>query len=168
MPVSSDELRIAMRAWATGVTIVGAQHEGVLHGMTVSSFTSLSLEPPLVLVSLEIGTRTHKLLEKAVTFGVTIVSASQREVSNCFANPNAELGDRLAGRDVFYLKTGAPFVAGGLAHFDCQIINVFPAGTHSVLIAEVVATRIIGQEDSNMEPLLYFNRHYRELQDSGN
>ena len=74
MPVPSDELRVAMRAWATGVTVVAAQYENILHGMTVSSFTSASLKPPLVLVSLEIGTRTHQFVEKAGTFGITILA----------------------------------------------------------------------------------------------
>ena len=162
MPVLSDELRIAMRAWATGVTIVAAQNENILHGMTVSSFTSVSLEPPLVVVSLEIGTRTHHLVEKAGAFGVTILAASQQEVSNCFSNPNTDLGDRFAGREAFTLKTGAPFIAGGLAFFDCRVAGIYPAGNHSVFVGEVVAVK----SEEGAGPLLYFNRGYRELRDS--
>ncbi len=163
MSVSSEKLRVSMRAWATGVTVVGVQHDQILHGMTVSSFTSVSLEPPLVLVSLEIGTRTHQFVEKAGVFGVTVLSATQQEVSNCFANPNTDLGDRFAGREVFQLETGAPFIAGGLAFFDCQVVNVFPAGNHSVFVAEVVATKINDEQNVMHDPLIYFNRNYREL-----
>lgn len=168
MSVSPENLRSTMRAWATGVTIVAAQHEGILHGMTVSSFTSVSLVPPLVLVSLEMGTRTHKLVEKAGIFGVTILDVAQQEVSNCFANPNTDLGDRFAGREVFTLETGAPFIVGGIAFFDCRVVNKLPAGNHVILIAEVVATKIRGVEESTGgpvegEPLIYFNRRYHRL-----
>jgi flavin reductase (DIM6/NTAB) family NADH-FMN oxidoreductase RutF len=152
-----------MRAWATGVTIVAAQHEHILHGMTVSSFTSVSLQPPLVLVSLEIGTRTHKLVEKAGTFGVTILTAHQQEVSNCFANPHTDLGDRFAGREVFTLETGAPFITGSLAFFDCRVVSIYPAGNHSVFVGEVVATKTSVEEGGTRDPLIYFNRNYREL-----
>jgi flavin reductase (DIM6/NTAB) family NADH-FMN oxidoreductase RutF len=162
MSVSSEELRLAMRTWATGVTVVGVQHEGILHGMTVSSFTSVSLEPPLVLVSLEMKTRTHQLLEKSGVFGVTILEASQQEVSNCFANPNTDLGDRFEGREVFTLETGAPFLGGGLAYFDCKVVNVLPAGNHEIVIAEVVAVKVTRSE-ALTEPLLYFNRRYHRL-----
>lgn len=161
MSVSSEELRLAMRTWATGVTIVGVAHEGVLHGMTVSSFTSVSLEPPLVLVSLEMGTRTYQMVQQAGTFGVTILADNQQEVSNCFANPHTELGDRFAGREVVYMETGAPFIAGGVAFFDCRVVNELPAGTHALLVAEVVAVKCNMTEE--VEPLIYFNRGYREL-----
>ncbi|NUM48596.1 MAG: flavin reductase [Anaerolineales bacterium] len=164
MTVSPDELRIAMRAWATGVTVVGVQHEGILHGMTVSSFTSVSLDPPLVLVSLEMGTRTHQLVEKTGAFGVTVLGATQQEVSNCFANPNTDLGNRFVGREVFSLATGAPFIKGGLAFFDCKVLQTLPAGNHVILIAEVVATKITPTEGAEIDPLIYFNRRYRQAQ----
>ncbi|HNB52681.1 MAG TPA: flavin reductase family protein [Anaerolineales bacterium] len=163
MTVSSEELRIAMRAWATGVTIVGVQHEGVMHGMTVSSYTSVSLDPPLVLVSLEMGTRTYSLLEKSGVFGVTILEEKQQEVSNCFANPSTELGDRFAGREVFQLETGAPFVAGGIAFFDCRVTKLVPAGNHILVIAEVVAAKSNGPGGLEGTPLIYFNRRYHSL-----
>lgn len=163
MTVSSEELRIAMRAWATGVTIVGVQHEGVMHGMTVSSFTSVSLDPPLVLVSLEMGTRTYGLLEQSGAFGVTILEEKQQEVSNCFANPSTELGDRFAGREVFQLETGAPFIAGGIAYFDCRVTKVAPAGNHILVIGEVVAAKSDGGTGVDGAPLIYFNRRYHSL-----
>lgn len=156
---NGEALREAMRLWTTGVTVASAEYEGVLHGMTVSSFTSVSLTPPLILVSLEIGTRTYNLVKRAGAFGVTILSADQQEVSNCFSNPQTELGDRFAGREVFRLETGAPFVKGGLAFFDCRVSDVYPVGTHAILIGEVIAVSSGGRDD----PLLYFNRSYRYL-----
>jgi flavin reductase (DIM6/NTAB) family NADH-FMN oxidoreductase RutF len=163
MPVHPDDLRIAMRAWATGVTIGAAQYEDILHGMTVSSFTSVSLEPPLVLISLETGTRTQAMVEKTGTFGVTILNDAQQDISNEFANPNTDLGDRFLGLESFTLETGSPFIAGGLAFFDCKVVSTYPAGTHKVYIGEVVGVKINGNGEVNGEPLLYFNRGYRML-----
>lgn len=163
MPVQPEELRVAMRAWATGVTVVAAQADGILHGMTVSSFTSLSLKPPLVLVSLETDTRTYNLVARAGCFGVTVLAAHQQEVSACFANPNTDLGDRFAGREYFALESGAPFITGGLAFFDCRVLNTYAAGNHSVIIAEVLAVKWEGKDGPEGEPLVYFNRGYRKV-----
>ncbi|NJN44556.1 MAG: flavin reductase [Anaerolineae bacterium] len=165
MLVQPDDLRIAMRAWATGVTIVAAQYEDILHGMTVSSFTSVSLEPPLVLISLETGTRTQTLMEKTGVFGVTILCEGQQEVSDVFSNPQTDLGDRFTGLETFTLETGAPFIEGGLAFFDCKVVSTYPAGTHKVYIGEVVGVKINGSGDVTGDPLLYFNRGYRTLKD---
>ena len=112
------------------------------------------------------GTRTQQLVEKARAFGVTILNAHQQEVSNCFANPNTDLGDRFAGRDFFTLETGSPFLAGGLAFFDCQVVDTYLAGTHKVFIGKVVAVKSGEGEDAEKQPLIYFNRGYRELKDS--
>ena len=82
MTVESDLLRQAMRFWATGVTIVTAAHAGIQHGMTVSSFTSISITPPQVLVSVAHNTRTHDLIKHSQHFGVTILDESQMEISD--------------------------------------------------------------------------------------
>ena len=158
MPVSPDELRCAMRQWATGVTVVTAQHDGQRHGMTANSFTSISLEPPLVLISLERVTRTHDLVSQACAFGVTILSQEQRDVSDIFAGRHTELTDRFAGLETFTLQSGAPFLAGGLAHFDCHVVATYEAGTHTVFIGEVMAVRYLSGD-----PLVYYNRGYRQL-----
>src|SRR3990172_7791045 len=85
-----DALRDALRFWTTGVTMVAASHNGVSHGMTVNSFTSLSLDPPLVSVSLEKVTRTHQLVLDANAFTVTILSQGQQALSDRFAGRESE------------------------------------------------------------------------------
>lgn len=159
MTVSPEDLRSAMRRWTTGVTIVSAAQGETLHGMTASSFTSLSLEPPYVMVSLERSTRTHDLVTRMRTFGVTILSAEQQEISNRFASPQTELGRRFEEVPYFTLKTGAPFIQDGLAFFDCRVVDVLDAGTHSVFVGEVVATAT-GPDDP---PLVYYFQAYRSL-----
>ena len=158
--VNPEALRGAMRLWATGVTIVTTTLDGVWHGMTVSSFTSISLDPPLVMVSLEHGTRTLDMLEQSGLFGITILSEGQQAISERFAGRLSESEDRFDNLDVFTLETGAPFVAGGLAFMDNLVSSKIDAGTHTLFIARVIATRFTTDYE---RPIVYFNRAYRHL-----
>src|SRR3972149_5639940 len=94
MTVSGNHLRRLMRKWATGVTLVTAMDSNGPHGMTVSSFTAISLEPPLILVALERGARTHQMVEQVGRFAVAILRAEQRELAKRFAG-GAGVGARL-------------------------------------------------------------------------
>ncbi|TAK13692.1 MAG: flavin reductase [Anaerolineae bacterium] len=160
--MEANELREAMRFWATGVTIVSARHNDIQHGMTVTSFTSLSLEPPLVMVSLEKTTRTHGLVDLSGAFGVSMLREDQRPVSNRFAGLATELTNRFAGLKTFTLETGSPLLENGLAWLDCRVTERHAAGTHTIFFGEVIATRA----SEGAPPLLYFNRDYRGMQDS--
>ena len=162
MAVDPENLRLAMRKWATGVTVLTTEYQGVIHGMTVNSFTSISLEPPLVLASLEKSTRTHGLVEKSGIFSVTILSEDQQEVSDCFAGRLSDKENRFENTDTFTLETGAPFISGGLAGVDCRVVASYEAGTHTLFIGEVVAVWI----SDHPSPLLYYNRSYRRFHDS--
>jgi flavin reductase (DIM6/NTAB) family NADH-FMN oxidoreductase RutF len=159
MPVEADLLRQAMRFWVTGVTVATAAHHGVQHGMTVTSFTSLSLTPPQILVSLAQNTRTHDLVTRSRLFGISILSAEQQEISNRFAGRVEDEPDRFNGLETFTLATGAPLIAGGLAHLDCHVVTTLGSGTHTIFIGEVLAAQNAGDG----EPLIYFNREYRKL-----
>ncbi len=160
MSLDAQLLRQAMRAWATGVTIVSSHAGGERHGMTVSSFTSISLDPPLVLVSLSQGSRTGELLLRSGEFGVTILSAGQREISERFSGRIPDDADRFVGVETETLATGVPFVRGGLAYFDCRLVTRYPAGTNTLFIGEVVAARSLEAG----EPLVYFDQGYRKLE----
>src|SRR3990172_6959975 len=116
-----EQLRQAMRAWTSGVTIVTASHAGEQHGMTVSSFTSIALEPPLIIISLQTDSRTHNLIAQANTFAVTILADGQQDISDRFAGRLTDVADRLAGIETETLVTGAPFIKGGLAYLDCRV-----------------------------------------------
>jgi flavin reductase (DIM6/NTAB) family NADH-FMN oxidoreductase RutF len=158
-PVDPDALRNAMRQWATGVSIVTASHKGVTHGMTVSSFTSVSLTPPQVLISLAQNTRTHELVKHSRHFAVSLLASGQEEISNLFAGRVPDEQDRLAGVETFSLVTGVPLLKNGIAFFDCRVIATFSSGTHTLFIGEVLAAH--SRDDG--EPLLYYNRGYRRL-----
>lgn len=159
MPVDPHDLRLAMRRWTTGVTVVSAAARAVRHGMTVSSFTSVSLDPPLVLVSLDRESSTHRLVEQIRSFGVSILSDDQRGISDRFAGRIYTDTDRFVGLDTFNLVTGAPLLAHSLAAFDCQVVSSFETGTQTLFIGEVLAVKT-GVEGF---PLIYFNQDYRSL-----
>jgi len=161
MSIDPELLRAAMRQWATGVTVVSVALNGVQHGMTVSSFTSLSLEPPLVMVSLENVTRTRNLVLQAGYFGVTILSQDQRDISDIFAGRHTEHQDRFAGLQIYTLISGSPLLAGGLAGFDCKVLTHIPAGSHTVFVADVLAAHL----ESSNSPLLYYDRDYRRMKE---
>lgn len=158
--VDPELVRLYMRQWTTGVTIVSSAYDGVQHGMTVSSFTSISLDPPLVLASIARLARTHQLIADARIFGVTILDHTQQEISEIFAGRVGDDGDRFAGLETFTLATGAPFLRSGLAFFDCQVRLAFAVGDVTLFIGEVVAVQGVAE---GQQPLVYYNRDYRQL-----
>jgi flavin reductase (DIM6/NTAB) family NADH-FMN oxidoreductase RutF len=160
MAIDPEQLRQAMRQWTTGVTIVSVRLDSIRHGMTVNSFTSVSLTPPLVLVSLERGARTHGLIKQSGYFGVTILGKDQREISDRFAGRQTEYMDRFANLGTYTMVSGAPLLKDGLAGFDCHVVSTYEAGTHTVFIGDVLAVQI----GNNSHPLVYYDRDYRGLQ----
>ena len=159
--IDSEMLRLAMRQWATGVTIVTSAFKGKQHGMTVSSFTSVSLVPPLVLVSIERVVRTHELVSQSGVFGVSILSEEHQQISDRFAGRESELEDRFKGLQTLTLETGAPLLYDGLANFDCTVVGQHEAGSHSLFIGQVVAVRV----GNSGKPLVYYDRQYRRLKE---
>lgn len=165
----TDSFRVAMRQWATGVTIVSASFNGVRHGMTVNSFTSISLDPPLLLVSLSRFTRTHALVEASQAFGVTILNQTQQDLSDRFAGRTPEDQDRYAGLETFTLQSGAPFLVDGLAFFDCHVQESHAIGDHTLYVGLVTGLRASlevsqgGAPLPEYSPLVYYNRSYRSL-----
>jgi flavin reductase (DIM6/NTAB) family NADH-FMN oxidoreductase RutF len=162
MTLDAEQLRAAMRAWTSGVTVVTAAYGGEQHGMTVNSFTSISLDPPLIIISLQTASHTHALVSRAGIFAVTILSADQQAVSERFAGRVPEGNEsRLEDVATETLVSGAPFIKGGLAYLDCRVIQSIPSGTNTLFIAEVVAAR--GYDHDRV--LIYHDRQYRKLQD---
>jgi flavin reductase (DIM6/NTAB) family NADH-FMN oxidoreductase RutF len=159
MTLDSEQLRHAMRAWTTGVTIVTASHADQQYGMTVNSFTSISLEPPLVSVALRNLTHTHDLVERSGEFAVTILAAHQKELSDRFAGKHPEIKDRFEGVATEKLFLNAPLLKGGIAYFNCRVVNSIPVGENTLYVAEVIAV----QGEGTGEPLAYHNRVYWKL-----
>ena len=159
--LDSEKLRHAMRAWTTGVAVVTAAHEGEKYGMTVNSFTSISLEPPLVSVTLKQLTHTHDLVEKSGMFAVTILTSEQKELSDRFAGKIPNITDRFEGVQTERLSMDVPLIRDGMAYFDCRVVNSMPVGENTLFVAEVTAVSRDGEGGGN--PLVYHNRTYWKL-----
>ncbi len=162
MTLDPENLRAAMRAWTAGVTVATTMHEGHKHGMTVNSFTSISLDPAMITISLQQSTRTHELISKSRVFGLTILSAEQARISDLFAGRFPDVEDRFSDLQTETLITGSPLIVGGLAWLDCRVMQTFDAGMNTLFIAEVVAARSFGDE----HPLIYHSRKYWGLSHS--
>jgi flavin reductase (DIM6/NTAB) family NADH-FMN oxidoreductase RutF len=164
MAVQSNSLRDTLRFWGSGVsvvaTIAGDEHKAA--GMTVSAFNSLSLEPPLILVSLAKGTTTTDALLKSGVFSVSILSGDQAELSDRFAGRTAlpAHADRFDGVPTITAVTGSPILQDALAWLDCRVHQLHDGSTHWIVIGEVLAA---GHKDAALSPLIYFNRAYYDL-----
>ena len=161
MPIDQNVLRKVMRQWSSGVCVVSTQFQEISHGMTVSSFTSVSLDPHLVAISLMKNSRTHDFVIEAGNFGITILSSAQKMISEVFASQVPDYENRFEGLETWTMTTGAPLLKGGLAFLDCKLTAVYDFGTNSLIIGEVVAAKV---GDGGM-PLLYFDQRYHQLQD---
>ena len=159
MTLDSETLRRAMRAWTTGVAVVTAKYEDEQYGMTVNSFNSVSLEPPVISVALKQLTHTHALVLKSGVFAVTILGAEQQELSDRFAGKIPSITDRFEGVQVGRLSIDAPIIKNGLAFFNCRVMNSTPIGENTLFIAEVIDASSEGEGD----PLVYHNRLFWRL-----
>ncbi len=154
MSVSPDELKRAVRHFASGVTIVAALDEDGPHGMTASSFASVSLDPPLVLVSMEEGSRSRSLIKSTGRFAVNILRSDQIGLAKTFATT----GEKSFEAIPHTLTGGFAFLDNAIANLGCVTTTTVPGGDHEIFIAEVVVTRVVGGE-----PLVYHDRSYRSL-----
>lgn len=159
MQVTGEMLRHAMRHWTTGVAVVTSRQGEQKFGMTVNSFSSVSLEPPLVAVTLATGTRTQSLVEQSGVFGVTILNAGQAELSDRFAGRTPAIEDRFGDLETFELISGVPLLQDGLVSLDCQVVHQYTAGSATLYVGQVVAI----QHTHEGSPLVYHNRLYHQL-----
>ncbi len=158
MSVEPDVFRRALRKFATGITVVTVSSHGELHGMTASSFASVSLQPPLVLVCLDKTSRTLSLIEDARLFAVNVLSRDQEEISRAFARPGTKPFPDLVHRAG---QNGAPLLEGAVATIECTIHEIVDGGDHEIVLGEVTACEV-----TDRQPLLYYDGAYRSLRDS--
>ncbi|MEI7840934.1 MAG: flavin reductase family protein [Methylococcaceae bacterium] len=158
MTISATEFKQAMQLWASGVTVVTTHSEQHgLQGMTVSAFSSVSAEPALILCCLNEAADTGEGIELSQCFAVNILTTAQQNASNQFAG-GCSHEERFATNPWHTAITGAPLLSDSLLSLDCKLVNKIRAGSHWILIGEVLAC-----ESRNGEPLLYYSADYREL-----
>jgi flavin reductase (DIM6/NTAB) family NADH-FMN oxidoreductase RutF len=165
--VNTDDFRAAMTRLAAGVVLITAHDpddgpRGEDVGMTATAFMSVSLEPPLVLASVRIGSRMDELLERQPRWAVSVLSESQRHIAGRFAM-RGRISDRLLFEDIAYYRgeySDAPVLGGALAILECETEQRVPAGDHILVVARVLAARTPSAEGG---PLTYFRGRYRFL-----
>ncbi len=158
MTVSVDEFKQALQCWASGVTIVTTQsnNEGP-KGMTVTAFSSVSVDPPQILVCLNESADTRDGIGESDSFAVNVLCGDQQSVSNQFAGGGSQ-EERFAACDWETGATGSPMLKNSLASIDCKVVEQVQAGTHWIIIGEV--QQVVCREG---EPLLYYKSAYRSL-----
>lgn len=158
-PIGARLFRSACARFATGVAVVTVTDaEGRPHGLTVNSFTSLSLDPPLVLISIDLRNSILGHFLAASYFAINILAEGQESLSLRFSSVSE---NRFAGIAWRTSELGLPLLDGALAHLECAVIRPVDAGDHTVLMGEVRAA-----DYSEGRPLVYFSSGYRRL-DSG-
>jgi flavin reductase (DIM6/NTAB) family NADH-FMN oxidoreductase RutF len=154
MAIDADEFRAAMGSWPSGVTIVTSRAGEQIHGMTVSDFSGVSLDPPLALVCAAKSSVTTGLIEEGQCFAVNILRIEQDALSNKFASKKDEF-KRFEGVDVFEAKTGAPMIRDALVNLDCRVVAIHDAGDHVLCIGEIEEAHV-----NDGDPLLFFRGGY--------
>lgn len=153
MSIEQAEFRQALRHFASGVTVITTQDQGQLHGTTISSFCSLSLQPPLILICIDVRATIHNLIVKSGVFGVNILDESAEEVSRHFAR---QIPNKFASVPYTPGRTGVPLLENALASLECRVTTRYPGGDHTIFIGEVIATYVQPQG----QPLLFYRSQY--------
>jgi flavin reductase (DIM6/NTAB) family NADH-FMN oxidoreductase RutF len=157
MPVDVESFKQALASWASGVTVITSRHADEVHGMTVSSFCSVSLSPPLVMVCLDKASNTLELVKAAKVFSVNVLAQGQEELSQRFASKEHE-DVRFEGLDCKQGTNGCPHIPGAVSTMDCRVVDTLDAGDHVIYIGEVEAA-----EFTERPPLVYLRAAYRTL-----
>jgi len=147
--------RQIMGRFATGVTLVTARSDEKILGMTANAVLSLSLDPPLILVSVNKKNQMRKFLKKSNCFAINVLRDDQEEISRRFATPGPK---DFSDLELVESKTGSPVLVNALAFIDCQIVQVVPGGDHDMFIGKPLAG-----ETRDGNPLIFYSGQYTQL-----
>ena len=156
MPITPDEFRAALSRFPSGITVVTSiDGSGGFHGITVSAFCSVSLNPPLVLVCIEKITGSHEALMESSAFAVNILGAEQSGLSERFSVPAL---DKFDGAEYRIGIGGVPVLENALVALECRLYNTCDGGDHTIFVGEVESVSI-----RDGEPLAYFHGEYSRV-----
>ena len=164
MPDLRQEYREVMSRWATGVTVVGGAHEGRFVGLVASSFTSVSADPPTILICVDQRSKSLGAIEASGAFSINVLTLDQQRAFRVFAGMEGTIEDKFSasGELVEPAGTGSPILKGSLAWLDCRVVAKHPGGTtHVILVGEVVECGT--GHGSSPHPLVYFSRATHRL-----
>lgn len=164
MTIKPENLRETMRQWTTGVCVVCSCYGNNVHGMTVNSFTSISLDPPMVSVTIANGTRTAAILRESGKFSVSILGVGQKIIADRFSGKMGEDENRFEGVSTSKLPGGQLAINGSLAVLECHVVDSITYKNSTIYLAEVEYSTV--QESG--KPLVYHNREYGTYEHSNN
>jgi flavin reductase (DIM6/NTAB) family NADH-FMN oxidoreductase RutF len=150
-----DALKEVMRIYPQGVTVVTTGETEPPKGITVSSFTSVSLDPPLVMISIAKGSALHDTFVKAAKFAINFLADDQKSVSDRFAGRSGPR-ERFEGLRYKADTAGCPIIDGARACIECSSWRVYEGGDHSIIVGEVLAARVLNSK----RPLVYYSQQY--------
>ncbi len=182
MAIEKDFFRRVLGHFATGVTVVTTNNKGIISGLTVNAFCSVSLDPPLVLVCIDLTSNTLPLIRESGNFAVNILDNQQEHLSRCFAVPSVERYEHFCHAEYTTAATGAPILNGVLAFVDARVVAEYPGGDHSIFLGQVAAigtasevgftlemeqeqSTVVTHEEDEAEqlPLGYYRGQYRHF-----
>ena|SRR2546426_5553453 len=183
MAIEKGFFRQVAGQFATGVTVVTTCSQGKPAGITVNAFCSVSLEPPLVLVCIDLISLTLPVIRESGSFAVNILTNEQEELSRCFAGSTEERYEHFCHASFHIAATGAPIIDDVLAFIDARVVAEYPAGDHVIFLGQVEAMGTNGhvafahEEDQQLAdlnghineagnekaPLAYYRGKYRHL-----
>jgi len=156
MPVAADQFKAFMRQFPSGVTVVTYRDGAVYGGLAVSSFCSLSLSPPLVLVCIDKRIRSNEGLRAAGAFGVNICRKGQTEVVSKFADSTVDRHALILSLRHRISPLGAPLLDDALAGFECKIVQAHDGGDHTIFVGQVES----GEVDADGEAMVYYRSRF--------
>ncbi len=184
MAIEKDFFRQVMGQFATGVTVVTTCGQGKPAGITVNAFCSVSLDPPLVLVCIDLISHTLPFIRESGSFAVNILTNEQERLSHCFAGSTQERYEHFCHTDFHTAATGAPIIDDSLAFIDARVVAEYPGGDHVIFLGQVEAMGTNGhvvfaneevqqhatlddnhdnEAGDDKEPLAYYRGKYRHL-----
>jgi 3-hydroxy-9,10-secoandrosta-1,3,5(10)-triene-9,17-dione monooxygenase reductase component len=167
MEARPDEFRMVMGHFATGISVVTTFDRDRPAGITVNAFSSVSLEPPLVMVALDRRRFISPMVRAAGRYAVNVLGSDQQELSDCFAHAPTRPGE--PDREAFCGAAwqagpaGLPLIDGAIATLECTIVETFSAGDHDLFIGRVDS---MDQRRDGVAPLLYFRRRYLHIEEA--
>jgi flavin reductase (DIM6/NTAB) family NADH-FMN oxidoreductase RutF len=185
MAIEKDFFRQVMGRFATGVTVVTTRSRETLAGLTVNAFCSVSLDPPLILICVDLTSSTCPIIRESGVFAVNMLTDKQESLSRCFATSSAERYEGFCCARYHVAATGAPIIEDTLAFIDARVVAEYSGGDHVIFLGQVEAMGVAGlvvlarEEDreritvvehgsngTEKAPLAYYLGQYRHLSSS--
>lgn len=156
---TKTDLRQVMRRWPSGVAVLTARDGDSIHGMTVGSFTSVSIDPPLVTVTMANRTRSKEIVDRSGFFAINVLAEAQQELSDVFAGRITEKADRFDNVKVTTGLNQVPLLVEAAAHVECRVVHKYAMDHSTLYVAEVLNT----EKTRDKPPLVYFDRDYHRI-----